>query len=152
MIFAMAMAAILNIGTDDIRSSESPSRSDASHCFSSNLFTGLAGDVVWTILRRHGSHLWYQNGPNLAILSLPNASHQVWAKSDLAFRSKRGLRIFNLAAAAAIFERFYKFWIFPCPLNASHQVSAQRFGRRCRLNNFKIATMAAILNIGSQRH
>ena len=31
-----------------------------------------------------------------------------------------------------------------CPLDASHQVSAQchlRFGRRCHLNNFKIVTI-----------
>ena len=39
-----------------------------------------------------------------------------------------------------------------CHCDASHQVSAQsdlRFRRRCRLKNFKMATMAAILDIGS---
>ena len=38
----------------------------------------------------------------------------------------------------------------PCHPDASHQVSAQsdfRLGRRCGLKNFKMAVMAAILNI-----
>ena len=38
--------------------------------------------------------------------------------------------------------------------DASHQVSAQsdlQFGRRCRLKNFKMAAMAAILDIGTKR-
>ena len=41
-----------------------------------------------------------------------------------------------------------------CVTNASPQVLAQsnlRFGRRCRLKNFKMATMAAILIIGTER-
>ena len=41
----------------------------------------------------------------------------------------------------------------PCHCDASHQVLAQsdlRFGRRCRLKNFKISAMAAILNIGTE--
>ena len=39
-----------------------------------------------------------------------------------------------------------------CHCYASHQVLAQsdlRFGRRCHLKNFKMATMAAILDIGT---
>ena len=38
--------------------------------------------------------------------------------------------------------------------DVSHQVSAQfdlQFGRRCQLKNFKMATMAAILDIGMER-
>ena len=38
--------------------------------------------------------------------------------------------------------------------DASHQVSAQsdlRFGRRCRLKKFKMAAMAAILDIGTKQ-
>ena len=41
-----------------------------------------------------------------------------------------------------------------CHCDASHQVLAQcdlRFGRRCCLKNFKIAAMAAILDIGTER-
>ena len=41
-----------------------------------------------------------------------------------------------------------------CCSDASHQVLAQsklRFGRRCRLKNFKMATMAAILDIGAEQ-
>ena len=40
-----------------------------------------------------------------------------------------------------------------CRSDASHQVLAQsdlRFGRRCRLKNFKIAAMTAILDIGTE--
>ena len=41
-----------------------------------------------------------------------------------------------------------------CPPDASNQVSAQsdlRFGRRCRLKNYKMAAMTAILDIGMER-
>ena len=41
-----------------------------------------------------------------------------------------------------------------CHFNASHQVSAQSnlgFGRRCRLKNFKMVAMAALLDIGMER-
>ena len=40
-----------------------------------------------------------------------------------------------------------------CPYDTSHQVSAKsdlRFGRRCRLKNFKTAAIAAILDIGTE--
>ena len=44
----------------------------------------------------HGDHLGYWNGRILAILNLhvPNAYHQVWAQSGLAFGSRCGLKIF----------------------------------------------------------
>ena len=41
-----------------------------------------------------------------------------------------------------------------CHSNDTHQVSAQYdlwFGRRCRLKNFKIAVMAAILDTGTEQ-
>ena len=41
-----------------------------------------------------------------------------------------------------------------CHCDASHQVSAQSdlgFGMRSRLKNFKMATMVAILDIGTER-
>ena len=34
----------------------------------------------------------------------PNASHQVWAQSDLPFRSRRGLKIFQMATMEAILD------------------------------------------------
>ena len=42
-----------------------------------------------------------------------------------------------------------------CHCDASNQVLAQsnlRFGRRCHLKNFKMATMATILDIGTKRN
>ena len=57
----------------------------------------------------HGGHLGYRNWTILAILNLcSDASHQVFAQSDL------------------------------------------RFGRGCRLKNFKMAAIAAILDIGTE--
>ena len=41
-----------------------------------------------------------------------------------------------------------------CHCDASHQFLAQsnlRFGKRCRLKNSKMVTMAAILDIGTER-
>ena len=43
---------------------------------------------------------------------------------------------------------------FLCRSYASHQVSAKfnlMFGRRCRLKNFKMAVMAANLDIGTEQ-
>ena len=43
---------------------------------------------------------------------------------------------------------------FLCHCDASHQILAQsdlRFDRRCRLNDFKMAAMTAILDIGMGR-
>ena len=77
----------------------------------------------------------------------PNASHQVWTLSDLGFRSR--------------FSRWppWPSWIAErndfsyseslCSSDASHQVLVQsdlQFGRRCCLKNFKMATMATILD------
>ena len=65
----------------------------------------------------HGSHLWYWNRMILAILNLhgPNASHHVWAQSDLGFQSRCGFKIFKMVAQAASLdsqtERFKQFWI-----------------------------------------
>ena len=41
-----------------------------------------------------------------------------------------------------------------CHCDAYYEVSARsdlQFGRRCRLKNFKMATMAAILDIGTEQ-
>ena len=58
----------------------------------------------------------------------PNASHQVWAQSDLPFQSRHGLKIFKMVTMEAILdtgmEWFQQFWIFMLSA-AFHQVSAQ---------------------------
>ena len=99
-------------------------------------------------------HLGYQNRTILAVLNLcvsvmPPIKFQLnWTYglggmlfeefqdghlgSHLGYRNGTILAILNL-----------------CHCDASHQVSAQsdlRFGRRCRLKNFKMATVAAILD------
>ena len=47
-----------------------------------------------------GGHLGYLNRMILAILNLcgPNASHQVWAQSDIGFLSRCGFKIFNFGS------------------------------------------------------
>ena len=72
----VAMAAILNIGTDDFSNSESLCRSDASIMFRFNTIYGLGGDVVWRI-SICGGHLWYRNGLSLAILNYLLSSNLV---------------------------------------------------------------------------
>ena len=76
----------------------------------------------------HGRHLGYGNGTILAILNLHVATMPP-TKND--FSNSESL----------------------CQCDASHQVSAQsalRFGR-CRLKNFKMATMAVILDMGTEQ-
>ena len=97
---------------------------------------------------RRGGLLGYRNGTILAILNLcvavmppikfwlnPNyglGGDIVWRISGNDFSNSESL----------------------CHCDASHEVSAQsdlRIGRRCRLKNFKMAAMAAILDIGTER-
>ena len=107
----------------------------------------------------HGSHLGYPNRTILAILNLCRsyASHQVAAQSDLGLGGDVVWRISR-------WPPWRPSWISewndfsnsesPCHCDSSHQVSAQselRFGRRCRLVNLKMATMAAILDIVTEQ-
>ena len=108
----------------------------------------------------NGGHLGYQNETILAILNL-NVAPMPPTKFGLNPTSRSG---------ADVVWRFSRWppwqlcWISerndfcnsesPCPLDASHQISAQsdfRFRRRCRLKRFKMATVAAILDIGTER-
>ena len=99
---------------------------------------------------RHGSHLGYQNGMILAILNLHVAPMP---------STKFGLNL-TYSLGADVISRWPPWqlsWIAEQNdseslnrSNISHQVSAQsnlQFGR-CRLKNFKMAAMAAILDIG----
>ena len=71
---------------------------------------------------RHGVQLGYRKGTSLAILNLHVLSKH-WAQSDLESGSKCGLKIFKIAATAAILdietERFLAI------SDASHQASVQ---------------------------
>ena len=65
-------------------------------------------DVVWTFSRwpiwRPSSILEQNDFINSTSPCGPNASHQVWAQSDLGFRSRCGFKIFKMAAQAAILD------------------------------------------------
>ena len=105
--------------------------------FQLNPTYSLGGDVVWRSERNEFSNYKSPCGSN--------ASHHVWAQSDLG----------SEADVVSRFSRWPPWWPswtaernnfsyseFLCRSHASHQVSALsglRFGRRCRLKNFKMA-------------
>ena len=69
---------------------------------------GLGGDVVWRFSRWTTwllSLILEQNDfSNSKSPCGTNASHQVWAQSDLGFRSRCGLKIFKMVSQAAILD------------------------------------------------
>ena len=76
-----------------------------------------------------------------------------WLSDQIAFC----LKSFKSATIAAILhigtEKFSNSKS-PCQLVTSHQIPAQSdllFGRRCGFRNFKMAAMAAIVDIGKER-
>ena len=79
----------------------------------------LGGDVVWRFSRwliwRPSWILEQKDFNNSKSPCGPNASHQVWAQSDLGFGSRCGFKIFKMATQAAILdsqtEWFKQFWI-----------------------------------------
>ena len=101
-------------------------------------------------------HLRYRNGTILAILNLfvapmPPTKFRISPTYDLRDVVWRGPRW----RQSWISERnnFSNFESL-CRSDASHQVSAQsdlRFWRKCRLKNFKMTAMVAILDIGRER-
>ena len=121
---------------------------------------GLGGDVVerfsrWLTWRPFWISEW-NDFNNSKSLCGPNAIHQVLGQSELGFRSRCGFKISRWPPRRpGIAERndFSNFESL-CRFDASHQVSAQsnfRFERRYCLKYFKMATMAAILDIGTWR-
>ena len=79
----------------------------------------------------------------------PDASHQVSAQPDV-------WRISRWQPGPSWISKWNDFsnFEFLCHCDASHQVSALSdlgFRRRCRLKNFKIAALAAILDIRTER-
>ena len=96
-----------------------------------------------------GGHLGYQKGMIFAILNLcltvmPPIKFQLnWTYSlggDVIGRISDWNNFSNSESL--------------CHRDASHQILAQsnlRFGRRCRLKNFKMAAMMAILDIETER-
>ena len=118
---------------------------------------GLGGDVVWRISSWRPSWISELNDfGHSESLCHCDASHQVLAQSthglggDVLWRISR-------------WPPWWPSWISEqnylsnseslCCCNASHHVLAQshlQFGRRCRLKYFKMATMRAILEIGTE--
>ena len=105
-IFKMAtMAASWILERNDFSNSESLCCSDTSHQVSAKSYLWFGRRYRLKIF-----NLGYWNRMVLAILipqnspSGPNASHQVWAQSDLGFRSRCGFKIFKRATQAAILD------------------------------------------------
>ena len=118
-----------------------------------NLTYGLGGDVIWRITRWPPSWLSEQNNfSNSESLCHCDASHQVLAQSDLMVWEEMSFEEFggHLGHQNGTILAILNL----CHCDASHQVSAQsdlRLGRRCRFKNFKMATIAAILDIGTEQ-
>ena len=104
-------------------------------------------------------HLGYRNRMILAILNLhvsPMLPTKFWFNLT-GFESRRGFKIFKMAAQEAILDNercdFSNSESLYCS-DASHQVSTQSdlwFGRRYLLKNFKLAALATILDIETER-
>ena len=113
----------------------------------------LGGDFVWRFSRWPTwlpSWISKQNDfSNSKSPCAPNASLQVSAQSDLGFEAD-GFKIFKMATQAASWIANGIILAILCCSDASHQVSAQfnlRFRRKRCLKNFKMAVMAAVLDI-----
>ena len=98
--------------------------------FQLKLTYDLAGDVVSRISRWP---LWQPSRipepnefSNSESLCRPNASHQVWAQSDLAFGSRCSLKIFKMVTMAILVSRTYNFSNSEssCSLDPSHLFSS----------------------------
>ena len=107
---------------------------------------------------RPGGYLGYRNETNLAIINL-----HVAPISPIKFGLNPTYHLGGDIAGRFSIWSLWMSWISErndfsnseslCLSNAFHQISAQsnlRFGRRCRLNNFKMAPVAAILDIGME--
>ena len=119
--------------------------------------------MVWEVMsfeefqdRHHGGRLGYQNGTILAILNLClTVMHPIKFQLN---------RTYGLGGDVVWrISRWRPSWISEpndfsnseslCLCDASHQVLTQsnlRFGRRCCLKNFKMAIMAAVLDIRTE--
>ena len=125
---------------------------------------GSIGLTVWEEMSfeefqdgHHGGHLGHRNGMILAILNLC-----LTVMPSIKFQLNR-----TYGLGGDVVERISRWrpsWIqerndfsnseYLCHCDVSHQVLTQsdlRFGRRCRLKNFNMATMAAILDIGTEQ-
>ena len=128
--------------------------------FRLNQTYGLGGDAVWRISRwLPWPPAWiseWNDFSNSEYLCHCDASHPVFALSDLWFWDEMSSEEFQDGHHAILISEQNNFSNSEplCHCDASHQVLAQsdlRFGRRCRLKNFKMATMAAILDIRTER-
>ena len=140
---------------NNFSNSESLCRSDAS------LKVSAQSDMVWEEMSfeefqdgRHGGHLGYRNGTRLAILNLCvtvmppiqfSLNPTCGLGADVVWRISRWPQCRpSWTSERNDFSNFESL----CHCDASNQVSAQSdlgFGSRCRLKNFKMAVMTAIL-------
>ena len=124
--------------------------------FRLNRTYGLGGDVVWGNSRWLLWRLsWISERTILAILNL-----YVAPMSPIKFRLNLTYSFGDVVWTISIWPSWRPSWIserndfsnseslWNC--DAFHQ-SDLRFGSRCRLNNFKMAAMVAILDIGKER-
>ena len=143
---------------NNFSNSESLCGSDASHRF------GWIGPTLWEDRSfeefQDGGHLWYQNGISLAILNLYNAPMppvKFWLNLTYGLGGDVVWRISRWPLGGYLSYRngmIFSNSEYLCPFDASHQVLLQsnlRSGRRCCLKNFKMVTMAAILDIRTER-
>ena len=157
-----AVAAILDNRLDNFSNSESLCYCDACHQDFGSIWLTVWEGMSFEEFQdgHHGSHLEYQNRMIIAILSLyvtlmPPIKFQL----NLTY-SLGGDVVWRISR----WPPWWPSWILEqndfsnseslCNCAASHQVLAQsdlRFGRRCCLKNFKMATMAATLDIGTER-
>ena len=131
---------------------------------------GLRGDVVWRISRWSGGHLGYRNGAILVMLYAitsnmlyvaPMPPIKFWLNPTYGFWRCR-LKNFKMVWRPSwISERCafgnaicYNKQYAVCRSDASHQVLAQsdlRFWEMSFEENYKMAAMTAILDIGTER-
>ena len=102
---------------------------------------------------RYSNHLKYRNRTTLAILNLHVASNHVSAQYDID-SGDVFLNNFNMAVIFDIETDDFDNSKSPCDPNASQQVWAKSdvgFGSGCGLPDVVYQSVAAILNIGTER-
>ena len=122
-----------------------------------NLTFCLGGDVIWRISRWHPWWpFWLSERNNFSIsesLCTPMVAIKLWFNptyglgGDVVWEFQDGCHSGHFGYRNGTILAILKSL---CHCDASHQVLAQsdlRFGRRCLLKNFKMASMAAILDI-----
>ena len=142
----------------DFSNSESLCHPDASRQVWLNPTYGLRGDVVWRISRwTPWQPSWTSEGNDFSNSEFhcpSDASHQILAQSDLWFGRRCRLKNFKMAILDSRMKGFKQIWISVslwCLPSSFGSIRLMIFGRRCHFKNFKMDTMAATLDIGTER-